>query len=90
MSESVGHKLIEGYEVYRWPEFKAFCVRLGIPWELSTTDMLIFVPCEGRVKVIHEYQADENLLEAFQRIREETRKEVEQEFQAWKAERGPV
>lgn len=82
------HKLIEGRDVYHWPEFKAFADRLGIPLELGTIDMLIFVPCEGRVRVIHEYQADENLLEAFQRIKEETRKEVEQEFQKWKAERG--
>ena len=69
-------------------ENQAFAKRLGIPLELCTTDMIIFVPCEGVVKVIHEYNADENSIETFQRIRDENRKEVEKEFQAWKAERG--
>jgi uncharacterized protein (DUF302 family) len=77
--------MIQGYELYHWPEFQAFAKRLGIPLELGTIDIAIFIPCDGRVKVIHEYQADENLMETFQRIKDEVRKEVEKEYQEWKA-----
>lgn len=45
-----------GYDVYRWPEFRAFCKRLGIPWELPTYDIVITIPHEGMVRIDHSYQ----------------------------------
>lgn len=50
-------KPITGYEMYRWPEFKALCARLGIAWDLPTGDMVITIPQDGMVMVQHEYQA---------------------------------
>jgi hypothetical protein len=43
-------------EVYRWPEFQAFAARLGIPFDLRTTRLVIELPGEGcLVKVTQEY-----------------------------------
>lgn len=43
-------------EVYTSPEFKAFCERFGIAWELRTRDMTIFLPFDGAMTVTQEYQ----------------------------------
>ncbi len=31
----------DGYSVYSWPEFRAFCDRLGVLWDLRTIDITI-------------------------------------------------
>ena len=49
----------EGYDVFRWPEFQAFAKRLGLDTTLPTTDMCIFIPLEGSVRITQEYLADE-------------------------------
>ena len=47
----------DGYEVYQWPEFKAFCRRAGIAWDLNTVDMEFRI-VEGEALVInHRYYA---------------------------------
>ncbi len=46
---------IEGSEVYEWPEFKAFVERLGIGLAVSTTDLVLHIPREGRVTIGHGY-----------------------------------
>jgi hypothetical protein len=47
-----------GMEVYQWPEFKAFCERLGVDYEAPTTDLNIYIPMEGLVRITHEYLGD--------------------------------
>ncbi len=49
----------DGSEVWRWPEFKAFAQRLGVYTEAPTTDLFIFIPCQGIVKIVQEYLGDE-------------------------------
>lgn len=47
---------VDGYEVYRWPEFRAFAARLGFVWDLYTTDVTIRL-AEGEAVIIsHNYQ----------------------------------
>jgi hypothetical protein len=46
----------DGYEVYRWPEFQAFCKRAGILWDLLTIGMVIHVNVGEMLKVEHTYK----------------------------------
>lgn len=69
-------KPVEGYEVYHWPEFIAFAKRLGVPWELPTIDLNIFIPVDGFVKITQEFDADEFSIESKKRrIKEDRLKE---------------
>lgn len=48
---------VDGYEVYSWPEFLAFCKRAGILWDLHTRE-ITFTLREGELLVIkQEYVA---------------------------------
>lgn len=44
------------HEVYRSDEFKAFCQRFGIAWELGTTELVIYIPNEGTLEVLQNYR----------------------------------
>lgn len=48
-------KTTSSYDVYRSPEFVAFCRRFGIAHELGTRDLTIRLPFEGVLTVVHEY-----------------------------------
>ena len=48
------------YEVYQWPEFRAFCKRLGLAWELGTLDLNIDMPFDGVVKIRQSYHGNED------------------------------
>jgi hypothetical protein len=48
-------ELVQGYDVYSSDEFKAFCKRFNIPYELGTKSIKIEIPCEGLMTVTHEY-----------------------------------
>lgn len=50
----------DGREVYRWPEFQAFCDRLGVLWDLLTVDLTIMIPSYGPVKVIQSHHTVDN------------------------------
>ena len=54
---SVAH--VTGFEVYRSPEFKAFCKRFGIAWGLPTKHMVITIE-EDCMRVDQEYLAGEH------------------------------
>ncbi len=43
-------------DAYKWPEFKALCKRLGIPWDFRTEDLTIHFPFDGIVVITHKYQ----------------------------------
>lgn len=45
----------DGYSVYRWPEFEAFCKRAGILWDLRTISMTITIEEGGMLAVDHKY-----------------------------------
>jgi hypothetical protein len=49
------YKMVTGFDVYHWPEFKAFAERLGIEYELLTTNVTITIPVEGVVVIAHDY-----------------------------------
>ena len=56
------YPLVTGRDVYYWPEFKAFAERLGIEYELLTTNLTITIPCEGAVVVAHDYHGSDRHL----------------------------
>ena len=66
-----------GFEVYKWPEFKAFCKRLGIEWEAPTIDLCIYIPLDGLVKITTEYLGDEmfNMRKAVKKLQESSEHE---------------
>jgi hypothetical protein len=48
---------VTGFEMYGWPEFEAFCRRLGVGYELMTTGLVIEIPWEGElVTITHIYR----------------------------------
>ncbi len=50
----------DGYSVYRWPEFRAFCKRAGILWDLRTVSITIRI-AEGELLVVdHQYAASDD------------------------------
>lgn len=49
-------KVPEGNDVYHWPEFKAFAARLGIAWDMATTDLVIEMSLEKCVRITHTYR----------------------------------
>jgi hypothetical protein len=50
---------VDGYGVYRWPEFQAFCKRAGILWDLRTVSMVIYVEEGATLKVEHNYRGSD-------------------------------
>lgn len=45
----------DGFNVYTWPEFQAFCKRAGFMWNLRTRDVVITIK-EGHLLLFnHEY-----------------------------------
>jgi hypothetical protein len=55
-----GEQAHDGYAVYRWPEFEAFCRRAGILWDLRTIGMSFSIKVGERFSVVHEYAASDN------------------------------
>lgn len=47
----------DGYAVYRWPEFREFCRRAGIRWDLDTIEMTIRIARGEMMVVDHKYRA---------------------------------
>lgn len=47
------------YDVYHWPEFKAFAERLGLQYYLPSRSVRISMPFDGEVTIDHEYLAME-------------------------------
>jgi hypothetical protein len=47
---------VDGHQVYSWPEFKAFCRRLGLLWDLRTVWLRITL-AEGERPVIEQSYA---------------------------------
>jgi hypothetical protein len=45
-----------GRDVYHWPEFRAFCRRLGLVWEIYTTGLVIRLDSESHVEIEHYYR----------------------------------
>jgi hypothetical protein len=45
-----------GRDVYHWPEFKAFCRRLGLVWEIYTMGLVIRMGSESQVEIEHYYR----------------------------------
>lgn len=45
----------DGYAVYRWPEFQAFCKRAGICYDLKTVDMTITIREGLPLSIEHKY-----------------------------------
>jgi hypothetical protein len=52
-----GPRANDGYHVYAWPEFKAFCKRAGIMYDLLTISMVITIQEGGRLEVDQKYAA---------------------------------
>lgn len=50
-------KTMTAFELYKKPEFKAFCDVLGIPWEANTTYLNIEIDVNDIVKITHKYNA---------------------------------
>ncbi len=46
-----------GTRVYGWPEFRAFCERLGILYDAITCDLVIEMYARGPVNIIQRYMA---------------------------------
>lgn len=46
---------VDGFEVWRWPEWQALATRLGIDLGSPTTKLLLYIGCNDLVKVIHEF-----------------------------------
>jgi hypothetical protein len=59
--DALDHPLpLTSLEVYRWPEFKALCLRLGVRWEARTTRLVIDLPGpDAPIRVTHEYLVPE-------------------------------
>lgn len=44
---------LDAMEVYRWSEFKLFCERAGIPWDIGTKKITIELEV-GCIMVVHQ------------------------------------
>lgn len=50
----------DGFAVYRWPEFRALMLRLGVPIDEKRTTKITLTLTEGEVVLIdHQYQAED-------------------------------
>lgn len=51
-----------GHDLYKLPEFKALCERIGIAWGLPTNGLVIEIPedLDALVKITQTYQARSN------------------------------
>lgn len=47
--------VVDGYSVYSWPEFKAFCKRAGILWDVGTRTLTITLQEDALLVVQQEY-----------------------------------
>ena len=56
----VGVKAVRrtGYDVVKWPEFLAFCKRLGVDIDLPFTSLNISMTVDGPVKITQTYLGD--------------------------------
>lgn len=50
----------DGYSVYRWPEFQAFCRRAGFLWDLRTIKMTIYINEGERLRIDHQYAGSDD------------------------------
>lgn len=50
-------QVVTSFDVYKSPEFRTFCERFGIAWELGTVDLTIELPCKGLMTVTQKYYA---------------------------------
>lgn len=48
-------RVTDGYQVYQWPEFRAFAKRLGFAWDLYTVDATIIVKEGEMVRIVQNY-----------------------------------
>lgn len=56
------HASVSGWEVWRWPETKAFLERAGFPWDSPTTGVTIHIDCDNIPKFKHYFNGvDMNL-----------------------------
>lgn len=51
---SIKHPMT-AYEVYKSPEFQAFCKRFGIAWDLATLDLVITFKRDSLLEVSQVY-----------------------------------
>ncbi len=51
------------YDVYHWPEFQAFCRRLGVAYDLPTLDLTITMRFDETVEIAHKYRGQGALLQ---------------------------
>ena len=51
-------KCVASNQVWRWPEFKAFAKRLGIP-EQRSRDLIIKMYFDGEVIIEHQYVGED-------------------------------
>ena len=51
----MAQRIAAGYTAYCSPEFRAFCERFGIPWDLETRVMTIRFARDTALIVEHEY-----------------------------------
>lgn len=56
-TQTTQSRSIPSWEVYQWPEFRALCERLGVPWGLATLDFKLILLMGEFVVVEHEYRA---------------------------------
>lgn len=57
----------DGYQVYLWPEFRAFCDRAGILWDLWTISMTFTIEEGSRLVVNHTYAGSDGPTQSVQR-----------------------
>lgn len=50
----------DGYDVYTWPEFQAFCKRAGILWDLRTISIEFRIAEGERMVIRQEYAASDD------------------------------
>jgi hypothetical protein len=48
-----------GYALYSWPEFQAFCRRLGVLWDLRTVKITLHLGEGEAVRVVQEYMGSD-------------------------------
>lgn len=48
---STSGSVVDGYTVYRWPEFVAFANRMGFKWDLNCRSITIHIPHDDVVTI---------------------------------------
>lgn len=49
-------QVAQTYEVYSSKEFRAFCEKFGIAYDLGTVNITIHLPLDGLMSVVQEYR----------------------------------